>query len=719
MSYAKRVLDELKVKNAHEPEFLQTAEEVLTTMVDWFNKHGENTLELIKVYLDELGVTEALTDPAAIQSALATLNKWLADNMDAIADGIYDLADVLGLIEVLENALEELQTEVEATVNGYVEGVKAQLEAAIDALEAQLETLEAQLKALEEQLVAKKAELENAAEELKAEIEAAIAQIEKAIETVKAAIEEVKAAIAELQEQLAEIDAMIKDLQDAVVELNAAIEELIAIIKGESDAAIKDVIAQVQSALDKIADAVEFTKDLIEDINDAINEAVAFVEAVIEKVEALQKAVEDANEFLQAELAETIAKLEEAKAAAEAFAEAAYADLLEKVNAVVDAFNAAFLGATTADYTVTADSYYVSIGGSYANGTGLDEDLDETTFGYRVAEALGLDVDSQYAELARDGLRVEDLLYILDENFVADAYGQATIKDPAKLRDKYVAEIAKADLITVAAGSDNLTSFVSAQLEALLAGQPIAMDWARYVGAENVAYVQKALAKVNAEFVALGLGEYAPMLTKVVECYAYGYVGFSCNYAEAINAIHAINADALVVVVGMYNALDNLVLNIEGTEVAVGNYVNYFVELTDIQYTAYAMLTPNTIFVEVPETTTILDETYADGISAEAYIMALVSANSLLPSSAGHEYIKDQIIGALNVTVEEEDFLKGDVNDDGLVNGKDVIVLSRYAAKLDVEYINLKAADVNEDGLVNGKDVIILKQYVGKLISAL
>ena len=29
MSYAKRVLDELKVKNAHEPEFLQTAEEVL------------------------------------------------------------------------------------------------------------------------------------------------------------------------------------------------------------------------------------------------------------------------------------------------------------------------------------------------------------------------------------------------------------------------------------------------------------------------------------------------------------------------------------------------------------------------------------------------------------------------------------------------------------------------------------------------------------------
>lgn len=704
---------------------LANPEEALANFVEWYNTYGDRTLAMIKVYLDKTGVTDALS-PEAIKAALATLNQWLADNMDAIADGIYEYADMMGYIDALENALNELKAEVEATVNGYVAGAKAQIEAAIAALEAQLEALEAQLKALEAELAAKYEELVNAAEDVKAQIEAAIAQIEKAIECVNNAIEEVKAAIAKLQAQLAEIDAMVKEVVNAVVELNAAVEELIAIIKGESEAAITEVVAQVKAALDKIADAVEFTKEVIDEINAAINTTVEFVEAVIEKVTALQNAIVEANEFLAEQAEAILAALEEAKAqlnaaveTAKAFAEQANACLLEKVNAVVEAYNAALLGATTADYTVTADSYYVSIGGSYANGTGLDEDLDETTFGYRVAEALGLDVDTQFAELARDGLRVEDLLYILDENFVADAYGKATIKDPAKLRDKYVAEIAKADLITVAAGSDNLTSFVSAQLEALLAGQPIAMDWARYVGAENVAYVQKALAKVNAEFVALGLGEYAPMLTKVVECYAYGYVGFSCNYAEAINAIHAINADALVVVVGMYNALDNLVLNIDGTEVAVGNYVNYFVELTDIQYTVYAMLTPNTIFVEVPETTTILDETYADGISAEAYIMALVSANSLLPSSTGHEYIKDQIIGALNVTVEEDDFLKGDVNDDGLVNGKDVVILRRYDAGLDVEYINLKAADINEDGVVNGKDVIKLRQFDAGIIDQL
>ena len=691
---------------------MENPEEVLTTMVEWYNAHGAETLELIKVYLDELGVTEAVTNPEGIKAALATINNWLADNMDAIADGIYDLADMMGLIDVLENALVELQAEVEATVNEYVAGAKAQIEAAIAALEAQVEVLEGQLKALEAELEAKRAELENAAEEIKAEIEAAIAQIEKAIETVNAAIEEVNAAIAKLQEQLAEIDAMVKELVDAVVDLNAAVEELIAMIKGESEVAITEVIAEVKAALDKIADAVEFAKGYVEDVKEAVDNAVAFVGDVIAKVEALQQLVDATNEYLKVEFAETIEQLKEAKAVAEAFAAEAYADLLEKIDAVVAAYNEALVGATTADYTVTEDSYYVSIGGSYANGTGLDEDLDETTFGYRVAEALGLDVDSQYAELARDGLRVEDLLYILDENFVADAYGQATIKNPAKLRDKYVEEIAKADLITLAAGNDNLTSFVSAQVAALLSGQqPYAMDWARYVGAENVAYVQKALEKVNAEFVELGLGEYAPMLTKVVESYAYGYVGFTCNYAEAINAIHTINEDALVIVVGMYNGIDNLVLNVEGTEVAVGDYVNYFVELTDAQYTSYAMLTPNTIFVEIPDTTTFMDETNAEGLSTLAYIMALYLDNSMLPSSTGHEYIKDQILGALNVTVEEKPFLKGDVNDDGVVDVIDSMVFDRYLAGWDVE-INLKAAEINDDGEVDVIDVMLIDRYL-------
>ena len=56
----------------------------------------------------------------------------------------------------------------------------------------------------------------------------------------------------------------------------------------------------------------------------------------------------------------------------------------------------------------------------------------------------------------------------------------------------------------------------------------------------------------------------------------------------------------------------------------------------------------------------------------------------------------------------------GDVNGDGRINTKDVILLRQYIAKYDVESLDLGAADVNGDGKINTKDVILLRQYIAK-----
>lgn len=53
----------------------------------------------------------------------------------------------------------------------------------------------------------------------------------------------------------------------------------------------------------------------------------------------------------------------------------------------------------------------------------------------------------------------------------------------------------------------------------------------------------------------------------------------------------------------------------------------------------------------------------------------------------------------------------GDINDDGLINGKDSTRLMQYLAGWDVE-IDQSAADVNGDGNVNGKDATRLMQYL-------
>ncbi len=58
-----------------------------------------------------------------------------------------------------------------------------------------------------------------------------------------------------------------------------------------------------------------------------------------------------------------------------------------------------------------------------------------------------------------------------------------------------------------------------------------------------------------------------------------------------------------------------------------------------------------------------------------------------------------------------QDFIPGDVNGDGTVNNKDVVMLFRYASGSDVA-VNVAALDVNGDGSVNNKDVVVLFRYV-------
>ena len=71
------------------------------------------------------------------------------------------------------------------------------------------------------------------------------------------------------------------------------------------------------------------------------------------------------------------------------------------------------------------------------------------------------------------------------------------------------------------------------------------------------------------------------------------------------------------------------------------------------------------------------------------------------------------IAGKITVT----DAHYGDVNDDGLVNGKDLVALGRHMAEWPdyaADKLNMTAADVNADGEVNGKDVLVLSRHMAE-----
>lgn len=58
------------------------------------------------------------------------------------------------------------------------------------------------------------------------------------------------------------------------------------------------------------------------------------------------------------------------------------------------------------------------------------------------------------------------------------------------------------------------------------------------------------------------------------------------------------------------------------------------------------------------------------------------------------------------------DYLPGDVNEDGVVNGKDITLIRRFIVGGYDFKINESAADVNEDGRINGKDVTLIRRYI-------
>jgi len=56
--------------------------------------------------------------------------------------------------------------------------------------------------------------------------------------------------------------------------------------------------------------------------------------------------------------------------------------------------------------------------------------------------------------------------------------------------------------------------------------------------------------------------------------------------------------------------------------------------------------------------------------------------------------------------------IAGDLNGDGVVSGKDLILLRQYVAAIEGAVADIRVADVNGDGTISGKDVILMRQYV-------
>ena len=421
--------------------------------------------------------------------------------------------------------------------------------------------------------------------------------------------------------------------------------------------------------------------------------------------------------------------------------------------------------ATTAEYMISEDSYYV----------GLGDDLSVSD-GY--VELLAGELGISHKNLAAAGMSMTDLLYILDEDFVADEYTLATFKGNAEeLRAQYIAELAKADLVTVGVGSFGITDFVKAQAQGAIAAifneqlslylnNPMVggliremfagygvnldattytMDWVSYIGEDGVAELNGVLADVRDDLITKGIPEtftydfstaanehiglpliqagelvvtvpVADLIVMMAECYMYAYVTHLFNAGEVFRSIHEISPDAQLLVIGMFNPLDEVVLNFGEASISLGEYYTFLVDAMNLRYLTYVYTESGTTFVSIPDTHCTVEENVTNYTDMEQLLMALVLGGSEMgmesevkPTEEGHKYIKDQIMNALILV---EPGLWGDVNGDGVVDINDAWLVQQYDAWIkDEDDLDLSVADVNGDGVVNILDAWLIMQY--------
>ena len=485
------------------------------------------------------------------------------------------------------------------------EGYVAYVENVIDDVKAEYVALKAELKAMRQELVAYANSL------------VPTPKARTAAPKASTLVEEVNATIQCIDAQIAAIDAMIAQLPGMAEEF----------VKEIATALYNQATYQVEVCLNKLNAKLNALMVKVEN-------AVAAVEAkCIETKNAILAKVAEVEAAAQAQYLAVVAKIE----ATVAEVKAIVAEIENQINLAYQAAYEVYMGGYVVKHERAEgeEIFYLAIGDAAVNG-----------YVNKVAEAWNASAAS-----------------INNAGTVADLI--AALNDAANIE-----AIENADVISLGFTNNAMVNFVVNQIKASIGwygATYVELDWASLVTEDGVVYVEKALDTLSAELVKADLGDIAlsnvnvsiaDILSIAIESYVYKYLEFNLGYYEAANTIAAINPDASILMVGMYNPFKGLVVN----NIAIGDYVEYMVDIMDLQYTAYAWVMPNVAFVDISDVAP--NATYETFEYDFIDILINESSDKLLPTADSYDYIADQIVKAVEfVEVEGETPVEPEVPD--------------------------------------------------------
>ena len=305
-----------------------------------------------------------------------------------------------------------------------------------------------------------------------------------------------------------------------------------------------------------------------------------------------------------------------------------------EIENVIEKAQEIYSEATSDEYVTNEESYYVALGDSSAEG---DSYVD------MFASKLYLD-ESKYNNLAVKGMRLEDVYYLLNADAKADQYFEINF---ASEREYYLAEVLKADIITL--GFNGL-DYTLAQLGSLV---PYDNDWSVYFNDQVVKLIEKGFAELEKELQD-DLGILTKQAITILESFIYNYVGSLITYNKVLTTINELNPNALVITVGTYNPLTNLVIDNDGKEINISNYLTYLFGSFDVLHLASSISNDLGITVLINGVETVFDTFESDEMDVPNYVkvvqLLLANPDVFLPSEAGHNTIATSLIAAFNAS---------------------------------------------------------------------
>ena len=627
---------------------LDNADVILPAIAGWFEIHGDLVWDLVVVYFGaiveyyNLGLDLDFSTPDGIHASLNKIFSLLGDLLSMIADGVYNLADALNLVDELEAALAALDGQIRLQIETVLGELDAHVAEKIDAITAQInkqiETLNAQA---EKQLAVLYAQLETAVGEAREALLAEIARIE-----------------AELAAQVEALKAQLEAL------VNAEIENAQDLVK----------------ALDKILQ--NGTYALGQFIYDAI---VAYVNDAIRgeftpNEETIYVSVSSGDDYYAQLLAAALSDMAKSEITAEStvWGDLDY-DLLAKADLVTIGYSATEL---TAFAVAQLFGYVKAFIDNDIRNSGLD--YAESVFAGFHSYIDGLNASlGDYGNFELDTSKEEAYVYGEINSLVDALIGAGELSDAhADLMGEY-------SVVASLVG----TFLADATLEEL--------DWAKYVGEDNLHYVDELRAAIRSELLkqsvmdnyvievpvldyaldsVFGSSDYITyqgvtikraMLEKhladaenytiaipvvdslvfAIESYIYSNVAFNYQYGELIVDLYKTNPDVTIVLLGQYNAFD-YEIDVFGEYLDLGGLYTYVAQINSVQPFAYALLSENVAYVDISDAETYYESFLNEGTDASLlnFVLNFVLDPSITDlTDAGHEYVYEQIMNVLTL----------------------------------------------------------------------